>query len=120
MFESNETLKNLTRFAKREYKKVEANSIKPRKDAWGKVWFTAKMNLNTFVITLDHLGFDFLPDIIKKLMVLLFLLAPIIAALICIRLSQETAKPDSGAKPEEEKKEDWISMAKPKAKDKSN
>lgn len=92
-FTNNATIKNLTKFAKREYKLNEPEFIKPPKDSMGKLIFTAKINLNNIVITLDNLGFDFLPDFAKKFMVLIFLLAPILSAILCIYLTQESPKP---------------------------
>ena len=89
IFEGNATLKNLTRFARREYKQVPENSIQPPKGTLGKIFFIASVNLASFSTTLDHLGFDFLPTFMKKLAVILFLFSPIIAALVCIRLTQE-------------------------------
>ncbi len=90
VFEGNATVKNLTKFAKREYNKLQQNEIKPAKQFWEKVWFTASVNLASFRPTLDRLGFDFLPQSLQDVATVLFLCAPILAVLLVIYLTQES------------------------------
>ena len=47
-----------------------------------------------FRLTLDKLGVDFLPDLLKSLAAFAFLLAPVIAALVCLKYTQENSKPE--------------------------
>lgn len=88
-FDRDATLKNLTRFSKREYKTVPANDLLPPKNRWDKLWFVFIVHFISFRSTVDNLGFGFLPTFMKDLIILLFLCSPVIAVLMCVKMTQE-------------------------------
>ena len=93
-----------------------------KKTDWEKTLFNGKVNLAEFMVTLDHLDLDFLPYILKQVVVLVLLLAPILGALACVKYTQEDNKIVPSVKNEEDKnnEDEWAKLIKGKDKSKKN
>lgn len=81
----------------------------PRKGDWDKTLFKGKANFMKFVLTLDKLGMDFLPDSLKQLVALLILLGPILLSLAIIKHTKESPEPAQAKQPQQEEKPRVIS-----------